>query len=102
MLNHRDFWKPVSTFKAGKWTVDLFCLITIHIALARDNRFIPLKDGIWSPDEEKALLGATINQVADSLSFGWYESIFQSYMSTKVSLNFCFLEPLAMSLLYSQ
>lgn len=84
-LNDHDFWKQVSTFKAGGWMVDFFCSIPIHIAVARDNRFIPLKDGIWSPKAENALLGASIDQVADSLSFGWYESIFHSYMSTKVS-----------------
>lgn len=84
-IHHHDFWNSVSTFRAGEWMVDFFCLIPIHIAIARDNRFIPLKDGVWSPDKEKALLGANINQVADSLSFGWYESIFQSYMSSKAS-----------------
>lgn len=84
-IHSPDFWNGVSTFKAGEWMVDFFCLIPIHIALARDNRFIPLKDGVWSPSEEKALLGANVNEVADSLSFGWYESIFQSYMSSKVS-----------------
>ena len=78
----------VSRFKAGEWLVDLLCLIPIHLAVARDNRFIPLKDGIWSLELERSLLGATVEQVIDALSFGWYESIFQSYMSTKVCL-FC-------------
>ena len=66
--------------------VDIFCLIPIHIAIARDNRFVPLKDGVWAPDVEKAMLGAEVGRVADSLTFGWYESIFQSYMSTKVRI----------------
>ena len=51
-FNHHDFWKRVSTFKAGGWMIDFFCSIPIHIAVARDNRFIPLKDGIWSPKAE--------------------------------------------------
>ncbi|KAL5513533.1 hypothetical protein ACEPAH_3932 [Sanghuangporus vaninii] len=76
-------WQDTSVFKAGEWVVDIFCLIPIHIAIARDNRFIPLKDGVWAPEVEKSLLGADVGRVADSLSFGWYESIFQSYMSTK-------------------
>ncbi|THH11646.1 hypothetical protein EW145_g511 [Phellinidium pouzarii] len=76
-------WSSISSYKAGEWMVDIFCLIPIHIAIARDNRFIPLKDGVWAPEVEKALLGADVGRVADSLSFGWYESIFQSYMSTK-------------------
>ncbi|KAL5492779.1 hypothetical protein ACEPAI_4226 [Sanghuangporus weigelae] len=77
------FWQDTSVFKGGEWIVDIFCLIPIHIAIARDNRFIPLKDGVWAPEVEKSLLGADVGRVADSLSFGWYESIFQSYMSTK-------------------
>ncbi|KAH8114634.1 hypothetical protein DFH11DRAFT_1508479 [Phellopilus nigrolimitatus] len=82
-LQTQDGWSPVSSYKAGEWMVDIFCLIPIHIAIARDNRFIPLKDGVWARDVEKTLLGADVGRVADSLSFGWYESIFQSYMSTK-------------------
>lgn len=74
----------LSTFKFGEWLVNMLCLIPIHLAVARDNRFIPLKDGVWSTDQEKALLGATVDQVIDNLSFGWYESIFQSYMASKV------------------
>jgi hypothetical protein len=73
-----------SLFKAGEWVVDMLCLIPIHLALARDNRFMPLKDGVYSPEVEKSLLGADINRIVDSLSFGWYESIFQSYMADKV------------------
>jgi hypothetical protein len=78
-------WNSVSTFKSGEWMVDIFCLIPIHIAIARENRFIPLKDGVWAPEAEKALLGAEMGRIVDTLSFGWYESIFQSYMAMKVS-----------------
>ncbi|KAI0796932.1 hypothetical protein C8Q75DRAFT_796662 [Abortiporus biennis] len=73
----------VSTLQAGEWLVDILCLIPIHIAITRDNRFIPLKDGVWSNEVERSLLGATIDQIVDGLSFGWYESVFQSYMATK-------------------
>lgn len=76
-----------SLFKCGEWIVDILCLIPIHLALARDNRFVPLKDGIYSPTVEKTLLGADINRIVDSISFGWYESIFQSYMADKVKLS---------------
>ncbi|KAI0089043.1 hypothetical protein BDY19DRAFT_993275 [Irpex rosettiformis] len=78
----KHYMKP-STFCAGEWLVEILCLIPIHIAIARDNRFIPLKDGIFSMDSERSLLGATVEQIADRLSFGWYESIFQSYMASK-------------------
>ena len=74
----------ITCLRAGEWMVDLLCLIPIHIAIARDNRFIPLKDGVWTPDLERSLLGAEVGRIVDFISFGWYESIFQSYMSTKV------------------
>ena len=61
------------------------CLqIPIRIAVAQDNIFLPLKDGISSAEHEHLLLGAGVSQIVDTLSLGWYESIFQSYMAQKV------------------
>ena len=77
---------PVSRFRAGEWLADLLCLIPIHIAITQENRFIPLKDGVVSPQFEKSLLGAEVSRIVDSLSLGWYESIFQSYWASKVGL----------------
>ena len=82
--------------------VDIFCLIPIHIAIARENRFLPLKDGVWSLEAERALLGAEIGRIVDSLSFGWYESIFQSYLSTKVRVPRVILVRCTHSSQYSQ
>jgi len=76
---------PVSRFRAGEWLVDLLCLIPIHIAITHENRFVPLKDGVLSAQLEVSLLGAEVNKIVDSLSIGWYESIFQSYWASKVS-----------------
>ncbi|KIJ06916.1 hypothetical protein PAXINDRAFT_19882 [Paxillus involutus ATCC 200175] len=73
----------VSQYRAGEWVVDFLCLIPIHIAITKENRFVPLKDGVYSPNLERSLLGADVNRIADSLSFGWYESLFQSYMASK-------------------
>ncbi|KAI6035781.1 hypothetical protein EDC04DRAFT_2571420 [Pisolithus marmoratus] len=73
----------VSQYRAGEWIVDFLCLIPIHIALTKENRFIPLKDGVYSTELERSLLGAEVNRIVDSVSFGWYESLFQSYMATK-------------------
>ncbi|KAI9455502.1 hypothetical protein HD554DRAFT_2207426 [Boletus coccyginus] len=73
----------VSAYRGGEWLVEFLCLIPIHLALARDNRFVPLKDGVYSPDLERSLLGADVNRIVDNLSFGWYESLFQSYMASK-------------------
>ena len=75
-----------SEFRAGEWLVDLLCLIPIHIAVAQNDRFVPLKDGVHSSEFERTLLGATVEQVTDRLSFGWYESIFASYMASKVNI----------------
>ncbi|KAG8924162.1 hypothetical protein FRC02_010614 [Tulasnella sp. 418] len=71
------------TFKSGEWFVELLCLIPIHIALAQYNGFIPLKDGIFDSMQEQRLLGATVDQIINSISLGWYESIFNSYMAAK-------------------
>jgi hypothetical protein len=78
-----DEWE-VSRFLMGEWLVDILCLIPIHIAITRENRFIPLKDGVTSAEWEKSLLGADVGRIVDSISLGWYESIFQSYMVSKV------------------
>jgi hypothetical protein len=82
---------PVSRFRAGEWLADLLCLIPIHIAITHENRFVPLKDGVVSAELERSLLGAEVNKIVDSLSLGWYESIFQSYWASKVrtSLHNC-------------
>ncbi|KAG8220322.1 hypothetical protein J3R82DRAFT_3396, partial [Butyriboletus roseoflavus] len=69
---------------AGEWLVDFLCLIPIHLALMKENRFVPLKDGVYSPELER--LGVDVNRIVDSLSFGWYESLFQSYMASKVCI----------------
>ena len=77
----------VSRYRTGEWLVDLLCLIPIHIAVCRENKFIPLADGVLSSDLERSLLGSEVNQIVDQLSFGWYESIFQSYLAAKVCLQ---------------
>jgi hypothetical protein len=77
----------ISRYRVGEWLVDLLCLIPIHIAVCRENRFVPLADGVLSSDLERSLLGAEVTKIVDKLSFGWYESIFQSYLATKVSLR---------------
>jgi hypothetical protein len=92
----------VSRYRVGEWLVDLFCLIPIHIAVCRENRFVPLADGVLSSHLERSLLGAEVSKIVDKLSFGWYESIFQSYLATKVRLlmNTCSLYSTAFILFY--
>jgi hypothetical protein len=74
----------VSRYLVGEWLVELLCIIPIQIAVCRENRFVPLADGVLSSDLERSLLGAEVSKIVDKLSFGWYESIFQSYLATKV------------------
>jgi hypothetical protein len=74
----------VSRYRVGEWLVDFLCLIPIHIAVCRENRFVPLVNGVLSAEVERSLLGAEISQIVNKLSFGWYESIFQSYLALKV------------------
>ena len=97
---------PISQFKSGDWLVGLFCLIPIHIAVARQNRFIPLRDGVISQEFEQSLLGADVAHIAEAyvlwfefvyasshlrtrLSLGWYESIFASHLARMVSATRC-------------
>ena len=78
---------PVSRPRAGEWLADLLCMIPIHIAIAHENQFVPLKNGVVSEELEKSLLGAEVNKIVDSLSLGWYESIFQSYWASRVRMS---------------
>ncbi|KAH7325389.1 hypothetical protein B0J17DRAFT_581807, partial [Rhizoctonia solani] len=72
-----------SEFCFGSFVVELLCLIPLHLAMTINNKFIPLRDGIWDPEYERRLVGATISEVIDSLSLGWYESLLQTYMASK-------------------
>ncbi|PVF92927.1 hypothetical protein CPB86DRAFT_144289 [Serendipita vermifera] len=73
----------ISELQAGEWLVGMFCLIPIHLAITKSNRFVPLKDGVTSAEFENSLLGANVAQISEALSFGWYESIFSSYLARK-------------------
>ena len=83
----------ITRYRVGEWLVDLLCFVPIQIAVCRENRFIPLANGINSPELERSLLGADVNQIVDNLSFGWYEPIFKSYMATKVlsQVSICYV-----------
>ncbi|KAG8939992.1 hypothetical protein FRC04_005697 [Tulasnella sp. 424] len=72
-----------SICKAGEWFVELICLIPIHIAVARDNRFVPLKDGVSGDSFNQDLLGSGVAEMIDLISLGPYEAILGSYMATK-------------------
>jgi hypothetical protein len=94
---YRPISQWISVFRAGAFFLEILCLLPIHIALTRDNRFVPLKDGVLRADFEKQLLGASVGRIVDNLSFGWYESVFQSYMANKA----CVLEFLSFFRLFA-
>lgn len=56
---------PVTSYPAGKWLVELLCLIPIHLAITSGNRFIPLANGVSSAEFERSLLGADVMQIAN-------------------------------------
>jgi hypothetical protein len=63
---------PTSELQIGDWLVGLFCLIPIHLAITRSNRFIPLKDGVDSPQFEHSLLGANVAQISEAyVAISW-------------------------------
>lgn len=79
-------WKSeptVTASRTGEWLVELICLIPIHIAVARENRFIPLKDGVLDAEFDIEMLGAEVPEIIDAITLGWYESIFRHYMATR-------------------
>ncbi|RUS18258.1 hypothetical protein BC937DRAFT_88981 [Endogone sp. FLAS-F59071] len=63
----------------GQWLVSMACLLPIQIAIAMDNHFLPLKDGVIT--DMDAMLGgaANLTNVSENITFGWYESVFSFY-----------------------
>jgi hypothetical protein len=56
----------VSELPMGEWLARMFCMVPIHLAVTNSNRFNPLKDGMSSPEFERALLGANAIQIAQA------------------------------------
>ncbi|KAG9305010.1 hypothetical protein G9A89_007413 [Geosiphon pyriformis] len=84
-----NFEVHANTYQLGEWMVDFFCLIPLQIAVARDNEFVPLQDGLFSLDIEKPSLDdgyGFIGSVSKAISFGWYEAIFEHYANLEVKV----------------
>ncbi|KAI9343866.1 hypothetical protein DFJ73DRAFT_840771 [Zopfochytrium polystomum] len=77
---------PWSSFKMGEWLLELICLLPMQLAVCRDNRFIPLKNGVFSHQTERNLLGADVSTIVSYLSLGWYESLFAYYAHLPVQV----------------
>ncbi|RHZ89868.1 hypothetical protein Glove_9g264 [Diversispora epigaea] len=78
----------LSEYLLGEWLIDFFCLIPIQIAIAQDNKFIPLQDGLVfkidqpTVDNDYGLIGS----VSKAISFGWYEAIFNYYSNLELKV----------------
>ncbi|CAG8584575.1 25121_t:CDS:10, partial [Gigaspora margarita] len=74
--------------KFGDWIIDLFCLIPIQIAVAHDNKFIPIRDGFLEKTEQNVFDDGfgLIGNISKAISFGWYESIFEHYSDLEVKV----------------
>ncbi|CAG8541330.1 7739_t:CDS:10, partial [Scutellospora calospora] len=76
-------------YQLGEWIIQLSVLIPIQIAVARNNLFIPLRDGLSSeteqgePEDEYAI---HIDAIAQNISFGWYEGIFKYFGNRQVKV----------------
>ncbi|KAK9764513.1 hypothetical protein K7432_007905 [Basidiobolus ranarum] len=88
--NSIDFTNlPESWFNqyyCGRWLIKLGCLLPIQIAVARENQFVPLKDGISCHDLDNQLAGGDIPTLAANCTLGWYESIFTYYCDYPVKV----------------
>ncbi|CAI2191699.1 11574_t:CDS:10, partial [Funneliformis geosporum] len=76
--------KYSSEYQLGDWIIQLCCLIPIQIAVARNNLFLPLKDGLFSNFEFDGY--GHVNNIAENISFGWYEGIFKHFSDKQVKV----------------
>ncbi|CAG8505503.1 11510_t:CDS:10 [Funneliformis caledonium] len=83
-IKNVKFQKYSSKYKLGDWIIQLCCLIPIQIAVARNNLFLPLRDGLFSNVEFDGL--GHVNNIAENISFGWYEGIFKHFGDKKVKV----------------
>ncbi|KAK4689286.1 hypothetical protein P7C73_g826, partial [Tremellales sp. Uapishka_1] len=77
--------QTISEFKFGEWLVEMFCLIPLHLAVAKDNKFIPYRNGRDDVEWEKRLLGQNVATIASTITLGWYEAILSGYLVNRVS-----------------
>ncbi len=87
-IENSKFQKKFSSeYELGEWIIQLCCLIPIQIAVARNNLFQPLKDGLSSNDVElDDGYSHHIDSIAKNISFGWYEGIFRHFGDKKVKV----------------
>ncbi|PKY22475.1 hypothetical protein RhiirB3_503321, partial [Rhizophagus irregularis] len=93
-VENAKFQKKFSSeYQLGEWIIQLCCLIPIQIAVARNNLFQPLRDGLSSNDDHVGLdddgddgYGLHVDGIAKNISFGWYEGIFKHFGDKKIKV----------------
>ncbi|GBC39328.2 hypothetical protein GLOIN_2v1773792 [Rhizophagus irregularis DAOM 181602=DAOM 197198] len=89
-IENVEFQKKFSSeYQLGEWIIQLCCLIPIQIAVARNNLFQPLKDGLSSDENHLIELGDDrrhVEIISKNISFGWYEGIFKHFSNKKVKI----------------
>ncbi|CAI2161648.1 17233_t:CDS:10, partial [Funneliformis geosporum] len=79
--------KRIANIQLGEWIIQLSCLIPIQIAVAKNNQFQPLRDGL----SENGRLGfddgyRPVDSIARNISFGWYEGILKYFGDRQVKV----------------
>ncbi|GES77129.1 hypothetical protein GLOIN_2v1781565 [Rhizophagus clarus] len=85
-VENANFQKEFSSeYRLGEWIIQLCCLIPIQIAVTRNNLFQPLKDGLFS-NENYIFELKDVDVIAQNISFGWYEGMFNHFGNKKVKV----------------
>ncbi|CAH1767584.1 10057_t:CDS:2, partial [Entrophospora sp. SA101] len=81
--------KHSNKYQLGDFVIQLSCLIPIQIAVAKNNQFQPLRDGLSSNELDidfDVEHGCHFDGIAESISLGWYESIFKHFGNRQVKV----------------
>ncbi|CAB4410502.1 unnamed protein product [Rhizophagus irregularis] len=79
--------KKITNYQLGEWIIQLSCLIPIQIAVAKNNQFQPLRDGLSAEDNVEFIDGYhPVDSIARNISFGWYEGIFKHFGDRQVKV----------------
>jgi hypothetical protein len=95
-------FRSIEEVSFSDWLIRAFCLIPIQIAMAAQNRFVPMRDGVMAEISQRDM-----HSIADSITFGmslkfsscdrmfnkitttfagWYENILQYYHDYQVKV----------------
>ncbi|PKC68807.1 hypothetical protein RhiirA1_456805 [Rhizophagus irregularis] len=90
-IENAKFQEKFSTeYELGEWVIQLCCLIPIQIAVAKNNLFQPLRDGLSSNEIDQVEFddgyGHHVDSITKNISFGWYEGIFKHFGDKKIKV----------------